>query len=223
MLDAKITELKKQVVFYAVWVENMVKKAVEGLMEKDHYRLLEVIRQDEPKANSQEMELDQMCSNLIALHQPEAKLLRIILMALKINNDLERIGDHAVNIAQSGIFLIERPIRNSLALLADMAEKALSMFRDSIDSYVKEDDSLARSVCARDGIVDGLNERIREDFSNMIREEPSLISHSLHVIRIAQNLERVADLSTNISEDVLYMVKGEVIKHHIKDRDEGNR
>ncbi len=214
MQEEKLVHLKKQIVTFASLVENMVEKSIDGLIEKDKNKLMVVLQNDEPKANEFEIELDQECSGLIALFQPEAKQLRTILMALKMNNDLERIGDHAVNMAQSGLFLIERPILNSLDNIKKMSQDTIHMFKDSIDSFIKEDNELAKSVCQRDDIVDRMRDTIVEEFSQLMKNEPSLISYSLHVMRISYNLERIADLSTNICEDILYMVNGKVIKHH---------
>jgi len=213
-LAEKIVELKKEIVGFAWLVEKMIGKSIKGLVKKDKSILTEVIEQDEPKANHLEIEIDELCTNLMAQYAPKGKDLRIILMALKMNNDFERIGDHAVNISQSALFLIERSLVKPLIDLPKMAETTIQMFNDSIKSFVNEDPELAKTVCERDNVVDDLNHKILVDLIELMSEDPSIIENCMNIIRISRNLERVADLSTNICEDVIYLTKGAIIKHH---------
>lgn len=218
MLERKIALLKQQLINYATFVENMIEKGIKGLMEKERDLLIEVIEKDEPKSNNLEIELDSLCTNLIAQYQPRAVDLRTVLMCLKMNNDLERIGDMAVNICESGLFLIERPAVKSLIDIPIMVNEAVKgMLKDSIDAFIKEDVKLARKVCERDNVVDKLKYQIVSELIAFMTSDTSTIERSLHLIRIAQNLERVADLSTNICEDVIYMAEGRIIKHHKND------
>jgi len=211
--EEKITNLKREIIEYGTLVEDMIDKSIKGLLKKEKESLIEVIESDEPKANDLEIKLDAMCTTMIAQYQPKAKSLRTILMILKINNDLERMGDLAVNITESSLFLIESPQVKPLMDIPRMAEETIKMLKDSIDSFVMGDAKLARSVCERDNIVDNLRDQILRELITYMSADPSTIERSLHLIRISNNLERIADLSTNIGEDVIFMVKGKVIKH----------
>ncbi len=214
MLPGKLTELKRELVEYAGHVERMIEKSVRGLMHKDHQLLEEVISGDEERANRVEIELDERCIALIAQFEPRAKELRTILMILKMNNDLERVGDHAVNISECARYLIDRPQVKALIDIPRMAEQTISMLKDSINSFIEEDAQLAKSVCERDTIVDNLRDQIQRELITYMTSDPTTIERSLKLTGIARNLERIADLSTNICEDVIFMVEGRIIKHH---------
>ncbi|MCX5805754.1 MAG: phosphate signaling complex protein PhoU [Proteobacteria bacterium] len=218
MLGEKIKELRRELIEYATFVENMIDKSINGLLSKDREQLDEVIEKDEPKANETEIILDELCTGMIAQYQPKAKDLRTILMVLKINNDLERIADYAVNISKSALFLIDRPQVKPLTDTPKMAEESVKMLKDSISSYINEDPVLAQNVCERDSVVDELGNKILQELITLMAADPSKIERSLHLLKIARSLERIADLSTNICEDVIFMVEGEVIKHNIFDK-----
>ena len=214
MFEEKLNELKKKLIEEASFAENMVKKSIEGLIERRKEILDNVINEHEPRMNELEIELDELCINFIALYQPEAVDLRTVLMILKTNNDLERIGDLAVNISESALFLIERPLVKPLIDLPRMAEETVGMLKNTIDSFINKDAKLARLVCERDATVDNLRDQILRELITYMSSDPSTIERSIHLIRISRSLERIADLSTNISEDVIFMVQGKVIKHH---------
>jgi phosphate transport system protein len=218
LLGEKIKELRKELIEYATFVENMIDKSINGLLKKDREQLNEVIENDEPKANYTEIVLDKICTGMIAQYQPKAKDLRTILMALRINSDLERVADYAVNISRSALFLIERPQVKPLTDTPKMAEESVKMLKDSISSYINEDTILAQNVCERDNIVDELGNTILRELITFMVAEPATIERSLHLLKIARSLERIADLSTNICEDVIFMVEGEIIKHHMLDK-----
>jgi len=211
--EEKITDLKRKLIEYATLVEGMIEKSVKGLLNKNRKLLIEVIEKDEPSANDFEIELDELCTVLIAQYQPKGKGLRTILMSLKINNTLERIADHSVNIAESALYLIERPTI-IMDDIARMAEITVSMLKDSIDSFVNEDAKLAKDVCGRDDLVDELRDRITKELLNIMCSDSGSIECATRLSTVAQNLERIADLSTNFGEDVIFMVEGKVIKHH---------
>ena len=212
--ETKLINLKKTLMEFATLVESMVDQSITGLKVKKPDLLHDVIQLDEPRANTYEIELDEKSVFIIAQHQPTGKALRTIIMILHINSTLERIGDHAVTIAESGLFLIEKPPVKSLIDIPRMADVVKTMIADSITSFINEDAELARNVCERDNIVDGLRTQIIRELITFMTSDPSTIERALHLMKIASNLERIADLTTNICEDVIYMVKGQVIKHH---------
>ncbi|RKY28671.1 MAG: phosphate transport system regulatory protein PhoU [Candidatus Omnitrophota bacterium] len=214
MLEEKLNELKKKLVEEAGLAEGMVKKSIEGLIEKREEILEKVVKEYEPKMNELEIELDELCTNLIALYQPEAGNLRTILMILKMNNDLERIGDLAVNISESALYLVERPPVKPLIDIPRMAQESISMLKNAVNSFINKDTKLAKSVCEKDTIVDNLKDQILRELITYMSSDASTIERSLHLIRISRSLERIADLSTNICEDVIFITEGKVIKHH---------
>jgi phosphate transport system protein len=217
MIEEKLVELKKELIDYAMLVENMVSKSISGLLQRDRMALLNVIEKDEPKANAYEIEMDELCTNLVAQYQPKAKNLRMILMILKMSNDLERMGDHAVNIVESALYLIERPQVKPLDDIPKMGELTSVMLQDGINSFINEDAALAKHVCEMDDSVDDLKDKIFQELTALMSSDPATIERALHLLRISGNLERIADLSTNICEDVMYLVEGRVIKHHLNE------
>ncbi len=213
MLKEHLDALKEKLIESAFLVEGMIERSIEGLTQENRGVLLKVIEHDEPKENELEIEIDEACIHLIACYQPQAKYLRTVLMVLKMNNDLERMGDEAVNISESALFLIERPQVKPLIDIPRMAEEAEQMLRDSLKSLMNDDTQLAKAVCERDDIVDGLRDQILRELITYMASDASVIERSIHLIRISRSLERIADLSTNICEDVIYMVEGTTIKH----------
>ncbi len=214
MLEERIVHLKHDIVSFASLVEKMIDNSVEGLVKKDASLLTEVVDVMETKANNYEIDIDEQCITLIAQYQPKARALRTILMILQINTDLERMGDHAVNIAESAQFLIERPPVKPLVDTPRMARIATNMLKDSVTSFVEENPTLAQSVFERDEDVDNLGEQILRELITFMSSDPTTIERSLHILRIARELERIADLSTNMCEDTIFIVQGRVIKHH---------
>jgi len=213
MLKARLDELKRKLTESASLVESMIDKSIRGLSEKDEKLLLEVIEQDEPRENGLEIDIDEACIHVVACYQPQAKGLRTIMMVLKMNNDFERMADEAVNISESALFLIKRPEVKPLIDIPRIAEEAINMMRDSLASFMNEDTALAHSVCERDDLVDGLRDQILRELITFMASDPETIERSIHLIRISRSLERIADLSTNICEDVIYMAEGKTIKH----------
>ncbi|MDD5090574.1 MAG: phosphate signaling complex protein PhoU [Candidatus Wallbacteria bacterium] len=215
MLSKKLEFLKSELIAYAGLVTSMIEQGMTGLMHKDRLLLREIIFKSEPIANFRETDLEEHCVHTIAQFEPKAKDLRTVLMILKITNDLERIGDHAVNIAESILYLVEMPPINSMVNIPKMAEMTVSMLRDSLRAFIEENSDLARSVCARDNEIDELRDRIYRELIDCMSADSSSIERALHLMRISRNLERVADLSTNFCEDTIFMVSGVVIKHHL--------
>jgi phosphate transport system protein len=218
MLEEKISILKKKIVEFCLLVEKMIDESINGLLNKNSEVLKKVIYEEEVLANNFEIEIDELSIETIAQYQPKAKNLRTILMILKINNDLERMGDHAVNISESSLFLIERPMVKPLIDIPRMAEKTIEMVKESVNSFINENSSIARKICIEDEIIDNLRDQITRELITYMTSDPNTIERSLHLLRITQNLERIADLSTNICEDVIYMVEGKIIKHHFEEK-----
>ncbi|MCR4421434.1 MAG: phosphate signaling complex protein PhoU [Exilispira sp.] len=213
MIDNMMNELKRSVLSYASFVKDMMNKCIEGLSKRDSKLLLNIINDLEPYANIKELEIDEYCISSIAQFQPKGKILRQIIMSLKINNDLERIADHAVNIAEAGLELFKYPLGVVSEEIFSMASFANSMFEDAIASFSYEDSEKATSVCEQDDNMDKLNEKIILNFLSVPVNSVEEKSTALSLVLISRNLERVADLATNIAEDVYYIATGKVIKH----------
>jgi phosphate transport system protein len=214
MLREKITELKQNLLEDAALVEDMIGKSTRGLVDGNSALLEEVMTTYEPKVNDYDRAIEKMCVELIAQYEPVARDLRMVIMIIKMNKDLERMADHAVNICESGIFLLKNPLTTSSSDLNVMGENSVRMLKDSINAFVNEDVVLAQAVCLRDNIVDEAGDKILKDLTELMRGKKDSISRCLQLMRIAHNLERIADLSTNIAEEVIYIVEGRDIKHH---------
>lgn len=214
MAVPEMDELKARLAGYGQFVHGMIEKSRQALISRQALLPREIIDSDEPRANSTEIELEADCTSLIARHQPMARDLRTILMVMGITNDLERIADHAVNIAEAVAEHINgTSLRPDDAVLG-MFEETISMADGAIRSFITEDAALGQKVCASDNTVDELATSILEGLSASMTSHPSTVSENLALLKIAGNLERIADLSTNIGEDVIYMTEGRVIKHH---------
>jgi phosphate transport system protein len=214
VLDEKLSELRKALIELATLVEHMINSSINGLVKRDRELLDAVIQIDEPRANDLDIRLDELCTSLIAQYQPMAKDLRTVLMVFKMNEDLERMADHTVNISQSSLRLLETPAVKPLVDIPEMAAVAAQMVTDSITAFINEDKALAALVCERDNIIDSLRDKTFQELIDLMRVDPSNISRCLDLMRIARNIERIADLSTNLCEEVIFMVEGKIIKHH---------
>ena len=215
MLPQKMVELKRHLLEDAALVEDMIAKSIRGLSDKNELLLLEVMNTEEPKVNDYDREIDEMCVGLIAQFEPVARDLRTVIMIIKMNKDLERIADHAVNVCESALFLISKPLlMQSFSDLKLMGDNAVLMLKDSINAFVNENVPLASAVLERDNIVDDAGDKILKELTELMRAQKDAIPRALQVMRIAHNLERIADLATNIAEEVIYIVDGRDIKHH---------
>ncbi|MCB5249254.1 MAG: phosphate signaling complex protein PhoU [Candidatus Cloacimonadales bacterium] len=214
MLNTKLNDLKKMLLDEAALVEKMVITSMNALQNGNSCNL-DAILILENKVNRLELDIESFCTSLIALYQPEATDLRIILMSYKINNDLERLGDQAVNIAESANAIFGEPIAGCLPTLFKMYQKAISMLHQSISAFIQRDAPMARQVCVDDTIVDDLNRLMHSTLIELMKGNPAGINTYMHLLRISKNLERVADLSTNIAENTVFLVLGKVIKHRI--------
>jgi len=212
-LEEEISKLKKMLFEMAASAEEMIAKSIKALQENNMILAEEVIKSDD-KVNEMEIEIDNQCIRILALFHPEAEDLRTVTMIMKINNDLERIGDHAVNIAEKALFLADKPPVKPLIDIPKMAEKAIEMLQESLDSFVNKDAALAIQVCKKDDEVDALEPQIVRELITYMISDPKTIDRALTLIFIARALERVADLATNIAEDTYYIASGKILKHH---------
>lgn len=212
-LEEEINKLKKMLFEMASSAEEMIAKSIKALQENNMILAEEIIQSDD-KINEMEIEIDNQCIRILALFHPEAEDLRTVTMIMKINNDLERIGDHAVNIAEKVIYLADKPPVKPLIDIPKMAEKAIEMLQESLDSFVNKDAELAIQVCKKDDEVDALEPQIVRELITYMISDPQTIDRALTLIFIARALERVADLATNIAEDAYYIACGKILKHH---------
>jgi len=217
VLEGKIAELKEGLLLMASTVEDMVATSIRSLVERDAAAARRVIEEQEPRVNRLEIDNEDAVINLMALHQPEAGNLRALTACIKINNDLERIGDHAVNIAEAALYLVGVPQLKPLVDIPRMAEQTVAMLKDSLDAFTRSDPRLARDVCVRDSIVDALNDQIKRELVTYMTSDAKAIDRALKLMMVSLNLERIADLATNLAEDTIYMATGEIIKHHCAD------
>jgi phosphate transport system protein len=195
-------------------VEEHVWQAVRSVETRDTAMAQTVIDSD-IDVDSEEVEIEEECLKLLALYQPVAVDLRFIVAALKINNDLERIGDLAVNIAQRSLMLAAQPPIAIDFDLSAMAEKARAMLKNSLDALVKMETTTAREVCSADEEVDEMNHRMHDLVKENVGKHPDRVHCLLQLLLVARSLERIADLSTNIAEDVIYMVEGVIVRHRL--------
>jgi phosphate transport system protein len=212
-LQREIDKLKNQVLSLSTLVEGQVEKALRAIIDQDD-QLAQEVEQRDLEIDHREIEVEEECLKTLALHQPVATDLRMIIAALKINNDLERIGDMAVNIARKARGLILEPPPDLSCDLGAMWDKTQAMLRDSIDALVNVDVKLATQVCIRDDEVDQMKAAIRKEIEGAIRRQPDRVSALLRLQAVSRNLERIADLATNIAEDVIYLAEGRIVRHN---------
>jgi phosphate transport system protein len=193
--------------------EERVRAAVHGLVSRDVVAIERVLRGDEP-VNEFHIEIDNRCFRLLALHQPMAVDLRTIVAAVKINTDLERVGDLAVNIAEASSRYITHPPVKKLIDIPRMGEIAQSMLRDALDAYVKRDTALAQQVLNEDDELDALKTQVFRELLTFMLQDPSTVEPALDLILISRHLERIGDHATNIAEDVIFMVSARDVRHH---------
>ena len=211
----EITTLKKELLALGAAVEEILYKAMKSLEERDR-ALAEQVMEEDSAIDEMEVEIEEDCLKVLALHQPVAIDLRLIIAILKINNDLERVGDLAVNIAERAAFLATREKIDIPLDFMKMAEISRDMLKKSLDSLVSEDAALAHKVCGMDDAVDAINREMYITIQEAIRSDPSRMESLIHLLSVSRHLERVADLATNIAEDVIYMIEGEIVRHNVE-------
>lgn len=218
--EQDLDALKEHLLLMGGRAESVVQKAIRALERRDASLAREVFA-DDHIIDRQEIEVEERCIRLLALQQPLARDLRFITAALKISNDLERVGDHAVNIAGSALRLSEEPELKPLVDIPRMEQLATAMLREALDNFVRQDSESARRLVRRDDEVDNLNRQVFRELISFMVEDPKTISRALELILVARNLERVADLATNIAEEVVFIAEARIIKHHAEDADFG--
>lgn len=211
--DEELKSLNEVLIKMSSIVEDMIAKSIAALTDRrDDY--IDKVFEEEKTINAFQIEVDDMVMRLIALRQPAAGDLRFLVSAIKINADLERVGDLAVNIAQRTKDLLKEPELKPLIDIPRMGSLAQKMLADSITAFVNRNADLAKEVCGSDDMVDNLNDQIFRELITYMLNDPKTINRAIDLILVARHLERIADHATNIGEDVYYMVKGKDIRHH---------
>ena len=212
----ELSQVKVRLLTMSGEAEAALRLGVEALLERNPEKARRVIAGDRI-IDGMEVEIEEACIDLLALQQPMAKDLRMLVAAIKIANDLERVGDHAVNLGQSAERLAgTRPIAPEPEIV-EMARLAREMLSDALEAFVRGDAAAGRDVCRRDDKVDALNRSVFRILLTHMMEDPHIIGAALELFLVSRNLERVADLATNIGEDVVFLVEGKSIKHHAED------
>ena len=211
--EDELQQLKNRLLEMGALVEDRVHRAVHALIDRK-VEEAEVIIAADREINELHIEIDDRCLKLLATQTPLAVDLRLITSAMKINSDLERIGDQAVNIAENVVKILPHPPLKPLIDIPRMAEIAEKMTRDALDSFVRRDPELARDVLRRDDAVDQLKDQVFRELLTYMMADPGTIQRALCLILISRNLERVADHATNIAEDVIFLVEARDVRHH---------
>jgi phosphate transport system protein len=211
--EAERQALRNQLLTMGALVEDRVHRAIQSLVERREEEARRIIATDQ-EINDLQIEIDDRCLKLLALQTPLAVDLRLITSAMKINADLERVGDQAVNIAENVLQLLPHPPLKPLIDIPRMAEIAERMVRDALDSFVKGDAELAREVLRRDDEVDGLKDQLFRELLTYMVADPGTIPRALALLLISRHLERIADHATNIAEDVIFIAEAKDVRHH---------
>lgn len=221
-IQTEIEKLKNQIVYLGTAVQENLQKAVKALWEKNPDLARQVIETDKAEIDNMEISVEEECLRLLALHQPVAGDLRFIVTVLKIDNDLERIGDLAAKIADKVILLHNiDPVKFTSdamqipEMFNAMFAKTISMFQNTMDAFVNEDTDLAYKVCLEDDEVDRAKGAIRREMEEIIMHDPAQQVYLAKLIGVARSMERIADHCTNICEDIIYMAQGKIVRHHI--------
>ncbi|HEX7321269.1 MAG TPA: phosphate signaling complex protein PhoU [bacterium] len=215
--DEQLRELKNDIFKMATMVEESIHKSLEALKKRD-IKNAQHIREIDKEIDKLEIAIEERCVELIARHQPVGADLRFLIGVIKMNSDLERMGDHAVNIADCVHFLAEAPRIKPVSTIWTMVTIVSEMLKDSVDSFMSNNATQAQKVCERDSVVDEMRNDITRIMLTHMLEQPDKIGAALQYISVARNLERIADLSTNICEDTIYIAQARVIKHHAEQK-----
>ena len=212
----ELSELKSKLLTMSADAQEALGTALDAVLKREGALAAEVIAGD-GVIDALELEIEETVVDLLATQQPMARDLRLLLAAMKIANDLERVGDHAVNIAQSAERLLATHLVAPEPELVEMARQARSMLSGALDAFVRGDAQLGREICRRDDSVDALHHSVFRILLTHMMEDPHIIGAAMELFLVSRNLERVADLATNIAEDVVFLVEGKTIKHHAEE------
>ncbi len=215
--EKDLEELKERLLWMGSLAERAVHQAIHSVLDSDE-KLARTVLDEEPAINELQVEIDDRVVQLLALYQLMATDLRFVLACSRINNDLERIGDQAVNIAQSAQRIVRHPRVKPYVDLPRMSELAEEMMRDSLNALVRKDIELAQDVLKRDDQVDQLRDQIFRELLSYMMGDSAVVFPAFELILVAKNLERIGDHATNIAEDVIYMVAGSDVRHSAPDR-----
>ncbi len=210
-----LENIKKDIIFLANEVEHSLRLSMKAL-ERQDVQLAEQAKQMDNDIDQLEVKIEDQILTLLALQQPVAVDLRFIIAALKMNNDLERIGDHAVNIANTAIKLAGEPYLKPLEDLPKMSRLAAQMVHDAVNAFIHLDSETAREICVRDSEVDELYDKVIAHIIEVVKDKPDKLEQAFALARVARDLERVADLATNLSEDVVFMKEAKIIRHGLE-------
>lgn len=217
--DEELQKVKKNLLEMASLVDESITKALEALKNRD-LKMASEVKEIDHRIDRFEIAIEDQCVELIARHQPVGTDLRFLIGVIKMNNDMERMGDHAVNIAGSVAFLIEQPRIKPVSNIWSMVVEVKKMLNDSVKSFMNNDAEMAQQVCARDNVVDEMRDETMRILLTYMLEQPDKIGSAIPLLLVAKNLERIADLATNICEDVIYIAQARVIKHHAEEEKE---
>ncbi|MCI0339647.1 MAG: phosphate signaling complex protein PhoU [Planctomycetales bacterium] len=211
-LQRELEHLKTEVLAMGAMVEQSVDKAIEALVERKLPLAEEVMRSDD-RMDQKEVQVEEECLKALALHQPVAADLRFIITVLKVNNDLERMGDLASHIAERAAFLSSHEPLQVPHDLTEMADRVRRMVRESLEALVNHNTILARQICSQDDTVDSTHRAMYQTIQDLMRKDPQNVERAMHTLSASRYLERIADYATNIAEDVIFMVEGEIARH----------
>lgn len=215
--DEELNALRTRLLLMGGQAEAIIHKAVDALQARDS-TLAESVFEDDRKIDALEIEIDEQVIKMLALRQPVGTDLRFVTSTLKICNDLERVGDHAVNISQSTLRLVREPELRSIVDIPKIALLSTNMLTEALDAFVHNDANAARRILTEDDEVDHLKGRLHRELVTCMAENPRCIPAAMELILVSRNLERVADLATNMAEEVVYIAEARVVKHHMEER-----
>lgn len=212
LIEPRLNEIKERLLKMAEIVENMIDNSIKAIIEHNP-ECLKYVEENENVVDQMEVENESLVITTIARYQPEAKYLRMLAMDLFVNRDLERIGDHAENIKEHAQSILTKPKLKEYVDLPKMTELTIQMLKDAIKAFAENDTNLARDVIKRDDIIDALEDQIIRELYTYMVEDPSTIKVGLRLIDVVKNMERVADIATNLAEEVIYMKEGKMLRH----------
>ena len=215
-LERELDKLRKKVLTLGAMVEGSIEKAVLSLTRYD-VKLAKEVMESDHEVDNLEVEIEEDCLKIFALYQPAAIDLRYVVGIMKMNNDLERMGDLSVNIAERAAYLADRKGTELFLDFTKMSKKVIAMVKKSLDSLIKMDTRMAQEVCAADDEVDALDKEILLHIQSYIEKNPKEVKPLIHLLLVSRHLERIADQATNIAEDVIYMTEGTIIRHRTED------